>query len=284
MMNVDPMIAANLLGNPLTLHNLAGTPQATGALAEVLEAIATRGVEVASADEPGDPGPSPLSARQEQISRRAERVNPTDGRVRQSGFPPAHVGDSEMISAFLDEMYAYDDAQRRELADFAREIAREARGQEHSRIRAKSRDQAMANITGKYEGDAARVLDLAASSISFQYLEHLYLALELILDSGNIEIVMFEDRFKKPMPGGYRDLQLRVRLSNGHIGELRLHLVAVDQVAEWEHIIYEARRDIRARAGEPEDMKSFDRALYYELLRAQLRSFKEALSESENRE
>ena len=58
-------------------------------------------------------------------------------------------------------------------------------------------------------------------------------------------IVGCQDRFLAPMGSGYRDVQLVLRMRNGHMAEFRLHLAALDAVAVWEHALYEVRRDIR---------------------------------------
>ena len=53
-----------------------------------------------------------------------------------------------------------------------------------------------------------------------------------------------EDRFVAPQESGYRDVQLILEMSNGHLAEFRLHLAALDEVAVWEHALYEVRRDL----------------------------------------
>ena len=65
-----------------------------------------------------------------------------------------------------------------------------------------------------------------------------------------IGIVKFKDRFAKPTESGYRDLQMSVRMSNGHIAELRLHLKSLDEITKYEHAHYEVRRDLEAIAND----------------------------------
>jgi len=40
----------------------------------------------------------------------------------------------------------------------------------------------------------------------------------------------------------YRDVLMGIKMSNGHIAELRLHLGQIDKVASFEHPIYEVKR------------------------------------------
>jgi hypothetical protein len=63
-----------------------------------------------------------------------------------------------------------------------------------------------------------------------------------------VVVLDIKDRFVRPPSSGYRDVLLKLRMSNGHVAELRLHLVAVEGVAEWEHALYEIRRDLDAIA------------------------------------
>ena len=59
----------------------------------------------------------------------------------------------------------------------------------------------------------------------------------------------FKDRFANPQGSGYRDLQMNVRMEpNNHIAEFRLHLKSLDAVSEYEHALYEVRRDIDSLA------------------------------------
>lgn len=63
-----------------------------------------------------------------------------------------------------------------------------------------------------------------------------------------MRIVEFNDRFRNPQGSGYRDIQLLLRLSDGHVAEFRLHLAALDEVAVWEHPPFEVKRDVEALA------------------------------------
>ena len=64
------------------------------------------------------------------------------------------------------------------------------------------------------------------------------------------------------MRSGYRDVQLNLRMRNGHLAEFRLHLAALDAVAVWEHVLYEVRRDVEALAlAEDRRLTSRERAI-----------------------
>src|SRR5438445_353520 len=77
------------------------------------------------------------------------------------------------------------------------------------------------------------------AKIVYDRVSDAYDALEQIAADPRIEIVSFDDRFAHPEPSGYRDLQMKVRMPNGHIAELRVHLSHVDEIATHEHAMYE---------------------------------------------
>lgn len=60
--------------------------------------------------------------------------------------------------------------------------------------------------------------------------------------------VRIKDRFKAPLEG-YRDVMMNVRMTNGHIVEVQLHLKAILDVKNGPgHPLYEEIRAIDARA------------------------------------
>ena len=69
-----------------------------------------------------------------------------------------------------------------------------------------------------------------------------------------------------------------LRTSNGHIAEFRLHLAALDEVAVWEHALFEVRRDIEAIAEqEGRAMTPAERAIRDGVVREEQRQFWQAL-------
>jgi hypothetical protein len=138
----------------------------------------------------------------------------------------------------------------------------------------KDRQRAMDKIAG-YDNDASLLTDLAGAKVEFASLADLYDALERLSD---VRFVRFKDRFIKPQQSGYRDIQMLIRASNGHVGEFRLHLSLVDEVASWEHALFEVRRDIDAVAEEQgRPVTSVEAAIRDGILRVEQRHFYEAL-------
>jgi hypothetical protein len=210
----------------------------------------------------------------------SQSIAPPSRPARQPGFNHGRRNDPDYQEEFLDALYADWESRQNEVTSLAVRHARQGEGGGGTPIwrpRRKDLGRAWQKIE-RYEGDVSRLTDLAGASIQFQTLDDLYSALERIINDPAISIVHFQDRFIAPERSGYRDVQLNVRLSDGHVAEFRLHLLALDQVAEWEHSIFEVRRDIRALArAEGRPMTETEYAIYVRILQTQQDVFWAAL-------
>jgi hypothetical protein len=56
------------------------------------------------------------------------------------------------------------------------------------------------------------------------------------------DVIRLKDRFAKPLPTGYRDVLLNVRLENGAIGEIQIHLPGIYAAKELGHLVYNVER------------------------------------------
>jgi (p)ppGpp synthase/HD superfamily hydrolase len=87
------------------------------------------------------------------------------------------------------------------------------------------------------------MVDIAGSRIVYKTLAEAYNGLKII--RGNFDVVYFKDRYASPVPSGFRDILLNVKMSNGHIVELRVTLESIENIAKIEHIeSYGPRRTI----------------------------------------
>ena len=96
-----------------------------------------------------------------------------------------------------------------------------------------------------YKGDTSKLLDISGSRVVFENLEQVYRALDQV--KANYDVVFFKDRFANPVPSGFRDLLLNVRMRNGHIIEFRLTTEPIEAIARLEHKVYEKVRTIEDR-------------------------------------
>ncbi|WP_253866678.1 toxin glutamine deamidase domain-containing protein [Micromonospora sp. WMMA2032] len=241
MILATPELANSLTARPVTLHHLASHQQAIDVLGEVLQEIDVRGAEAVIAHEPLTPLPTPVTAAQRQLSKSIA----ARGQSRlQLGFDQARRHDEAYRSAYVDQLYQDAAVAQRELNALAVGLA-DDQGRPAWRNQPKSRERVFDKLV-EYEYDAAQLKDLAGAKVQFDTLDGVYRALGRLTGDPRVVILHIKDRFLEPQVSGYRDILLNLRMSNGHTAEIRLHLTALDEVAEWEHALYEVRRDLEA--------------------------------------
>ncbi len=219
-------------------------PRAVTALAQVVAEVRHHGVATILAAPRGGPGSTPLATWQRRI---VDQLRLPKQEPRQPGFDRMRRADSAYVEGYVRDLYDHARVAQVELDSIAAAVAERSGGSPHSRSEPKGWRRVMDKIA-RWKGDAARLHDLAGAMIQYGTVADLYRGLEHLVRTAGPAIVSLEDRFARPQPSGYRDVQLRLRMSNGHIAELRLHLRGVDDVADWEHALFEVTRDFEALA------------------------------------
>ena len=112
----------------------------------------------------------------------------------------------------------------------------------------KGRKRAKEKIEVELGGDPSRLMDISRSSIEYDNIDQVYQALQFILRHG-YDVVRLKDRALAPLPSGFWDIHLNLRMPNGHIVELQLHLSKIRRYSLGEgHRYYVRIREIRSRA------------------------------------
>jgi len=112
----------------------------------------------------------------------------------------------------------------------------------------KDRKRAEEKIEVELGGDASLLMDISRSSIEYDTIDQVYQALQFILQHG-YEVVRLKDRALAPLPSGFWDIHLNLRMPNGHIVELQLHLRKIRRYSISEgHRYYVRIREIKSRA------------------------------------
>ncbi len=160
---------------------------------------------------------------------------------------PATTPKGAQRTGDIEQLYKEAAVAQKELSDATLDIAGKTGGKPIIPEKLKGRERAMEKVTVEYKGDASRLTDLARSSVEYKKLEDVYKGLEML--KSKYEIVNIKDRFSKPTSAGYRDILLTVRMSNGHVCEVQLHLEQILAVKGGEgHHLYEIIRSIEATA------------------------------------
>ncbi|MEW2329575.1 toxin glutamine deamidase domain-containing protein [Micromonospora chersina] len=271
-----PELANSLIARPVTLHHLASHQKAIDVLGEVLDEIAARGPGAVITPERTKPLPTPVTEQQRRIT--AGIASRGQSNV-QLGFDNSRRDDETYRLAYVDQLYVDATVAQRELTELAIAVAGND-GQPDWRTEPKSRERVLDKLV-EYENDASKLKDLAGAKVQFHRLDDIYRALGRLAADPEVVILHIKDRFLKPQQSGYRDVLLNLRMSNGHVAELRLHLASLDDVAEWEHALYEVRRDLEVISeadGRP--MTKAERAVRDGLLRRAQDTYWQALNET----
>ncbi|NUT96964.1 MAG: hypothetical protein HOY78_33565, partial [Saccharothrix sp.] len=288
-----PYLENSLLERPQTLANLLRHPEALDVLADCVDEVRRHDPESLADQHEAEPDPDHALLTEEQAAVSAEARDVVDSASaqdrRQPGFDLSRVGDADYRARYLDELYRDWSGKQARLHALADEVARATGGEAFSRQTEKSRVRAQDKVTG-YRGEADRLTDLVGSKIQYRTVADAYRGLEVLLarlddDGVKAELVDFDDRIAQPEKSGYRDLQCKVRLElddgTFHVAELRLHLRAMDDVADFEHALFEVRRDFKALAKEDgRAMTAEQRALANSILARERELFAEAFRRS----
>lgn len=154
---------------------------------------------------------------------------------------------AKQTTADLDELYAAAGEADPILQTTVRELAERFGGEPLFPPGLKGRVRVIEKANAKYGGDFAAITDFSRATIVFEDLEGVYATLEALPKAG-IRIVRIGDRFFNPTAEGYSDIILNVRMANGHVAELQLHVRSVSAAKDANHVLYERQRTILARA------------------------------------
>ncbi|ONI88848.1 hypothetical protein ALI22I_17950 [Saccharothrix sp. ALI-22-I] len=289
-----PFLENSLLARPQTLANLLRHPQAIEVLEDCVQEVRDHehGPEALADQYDAEPAPGPalLTPEQAELSGRAKDIaddSPASHRV-QPDFIGANKDDTGYRQQYLEGLYRNWATKQQQLHTLADEVAKATGGEAFSRKTEKSRVRAADKIA-EYENHADKLTDLVGSKIQYGTMADAYKGLEVLLDKiqadgSKVTIVKFKDRFLKPQDSGYRDLQFNVRLQledgTFHVAELRLHLRSIDDVADFEHALYEVRRDFATLADEENrTMSAEEQALVGAILSREKALFGEAFAQ-----
>jgi len=261
MLRDVPYLEDSLIARPQTLANLLREPEAIQVLEHCVREVRDHPDGPAALAEryKSDPKPTPaiLDQIEAQISASAKTAANRTYITNQPQFDGVSSDDPADRVRYLERLYDNWTTKQETLHRFATDIAEATGGEAHSRKTEKSRIRALDKIGPTR--DASELADIVGSKIQYSTVTDAYKGLAAVVQAtekpdSKISIVDFDDRFLDPEKSGYRDLQMKVRmdLEDGdyHIAELRIHIHSIDEVARYEHPLYEVRRDFDAHAND----------------------------------
>lgn len=135
----------------------------------------------------------------------------------------------------------------------------------------KGKDRASEKVRTDYDGDWSQVRDMVRATIAVPMVTQIPKVLAELKANG-IELAQKpKNNLVKPLPGGYRDINLIVKLPNGLLAELQVHIKPMTLAKEKGHKPYETTRAIEGKYREkgvqdkeqwdPEDRKTHESAM-----------------------
>lgn len=134
-----------------------------------------------------------------------------------------------------------------------------------------------------YGGDWSQLRDIVRGTISLPSMGHIKQALEHMRASGLELAQKPKNRFEKPTPEGYRDLMTFVKLPNGMLAELQLHVKDMTLAKEKGHKDYEITRTLQGKHGEGEPTDKWpeeDHTKFYDAVKRQKEIYDAAWSKA----
>lgn len=135
----------------------------------------------------------------------------------------------------------------------------------------KSEARAAEKVQADYGGDWSQLRDMVRASIVVDNIDQLKDAVAKVNAAGLSFAGKPKNKFAKPTPEGYRDLNTLVRLENGMVAELQFHVRDMIVAKEKAHDAYARQQKLQRKNGseEPNDKWSAADTRKFEELRAE---------------
>lgn len=139
----------------------------------------------------------------------------------------------------------------------------------------KDEERANEKVTADYGGDWSQLKDMVRATIAVPMVTEIPMVLRKLEAAGMKMAQKPKNNLVKPLPGGYRDINLIVRVPNGLLAELQIHIKPMTLAKEKGHDHYNVSRKIEAKykkknlEREPEKWDAADRDKHAKAMKAQ---------------
>lgn len=147
----------------------------------------------------------------------------------------------------------------------------------------KGEKRAKEKVEADYGGDWSQLRDIVRGTISVPSMDHVKQAIGHLKTAGLELAQKPKNRFEKPTPEGYRDLMTFVKLPNGMLAELQIHVKSMTLAKEKGHKDYEITRTLQGKYGEGEPSDKWhedDHTAFYEAVKRQKDIYDQAWQKS----
>lgn len=111
----------------------------------------------------------------------------------------------------------------------------------------KGEARAKEKVKADYKGDWSQVRDMVRATIAVPKVTQIPKVLDELKKNGMELAQKPKNNLVEPLPGGYRDINLIVKMPNGLLAELQIHIKPMTLAKEQGHGPYEVSRSIKAK-------------------------------------
>ncbi|KGE85037.1 MAG: RelA/SpoT domain-containing protein [Phaeodactylibacter xiamenensis] len=130
-----------------------------------------------------------------------------------------------------------------ELDNIMNSITSQVGGTPSSRLKDPARAREKIDLDPDPDANYSWLTDLAGGRIVYDNLDDFYDALDNVV--GNYQVARLNERVVMPLPTGFRDVLMNLRMSNGHVVELQISLKEMIEASDGPgHTWYEEWRTL----------------------------------------
>lgn len=111
----------------------------------------------------------------------------------------------------------------------------------------KGKERAAEKVRTDYDGDWSQLRDMVRATIAVPSVTQIPKVLQQLKAAGLELAQKPKNNLVKPLPGGYRDLNMVVKLPNGLLAEMQIHIKPMTLAKEKGHKPYETTRSIEGK-------------------------------------
>lgn len=119
----------------------------------------------------------------------------------------------------------------------------------------KGKARAEEKVAKDYDGDWSKLRDMVRATIAVPSITQVPKVLADLKAAGLKMAMKPKNNLIKPLPGGYRDVNMILRLPNGMLAEMQIHIKPMTVAKEKGHADYETTRSIEAKYTENKKVK-----------------------------
>jgi hypothetical protein len=169
-------------------------------------------------------------------------------KYRQAGLSAKAVSSTssnwvtQNISDF-DQLYADATIAKTELDNVMNNVTTQVGGTPSSRLKDPVRAREKIDLDPDPEANYSWLTDLAAGRVIYDNLDDFYDAVDNVVR--NYQVARLNERVVGPLPTGFRDILMNLRMSNGHVVELQISLREMIEASDGPgHALYEEWRTL----------------------------------------